>query len=207
MENFVNNLIENKLNNIHTTIPAQVKKVNLSSVDIKPLFYKFTEAGEKIEHPIVREVPVINFSTQNSEIKLPINKGDKGLYFVCERDISDILKGGSEIGSTRKFDLTDGFFMPVNFSEGKEISKKNLEIINGKSTISISPNGQMKIEGIQDLLGLIVELLDLFLNNASNFGVVIDPQSGAPIPNNLGASPVPAQASAIKAKLESMRLK
>lgn len=205
MEQFINNLIENKISDMHTTMLAEVKKVNKDSADIKILYYKESVEGEVTEYPILKGVPVISLSatTTNTQIKMPLHRGDKGLLFIAERDISNFLEERNKIDSTRKFDISDAFFLQTNFlKRSQDLERKNIIIENEKSKFELTPSGQIKIEGLTDLLQELSDLINVFIKNQGNFGLVTDPQSGAQIPVII--SQIIPQFVKIKAKIDAM---
>lgn len=204
MENFINNLIENRLNQVNTILPAKILNVGQRTVALKILFYKETADGQKVEYPNPEGVPVLNLKASGVNIQVPVKKGDEGLYFVCQRDISKIVDGETVIDTTRKFDISDGLFLPVDFSQSSNLKNENLVLENGKSKIELEKTGKIEVSGLSNLIDELINLTTIFIKNSSSFGNFIDPQSGAPVPVNTAA--LNPDFVKIKSKLEALKL-
>ena len=111
----INNLIESKLNGIHTAMPAKIVGFDSSTgmASVLPYGNYETDEGESIEYPQITGVPVIfpQCQTVNAHIFFPVKKGDDCLLVISEEELDLWLFGENDDGTVR-FDLTSAICIP-----------------------------------------------------------------------------------------------
>lgn len=196
--------INNVLAHVHTALPGSVESYDYKKqkASIKPLLKKTFSDGTVLDLPIINNVPVIFLRSGNASLTFPVNKGDTGLIIFAERSLDTWLsKGGNTAPlDTRRFDLSDGIFIPglIPFSNNS-LAENNDDILlkYGNSKISIKKNGDIaldngtsKIEMIngtvaiknqtQELLDLIDQLLTALISSITPTVSGPQPLSGVP---------------------------
>ena len=144
---------------MRTMIPAKVLEVDYdtSTVMVQPLIRTWWEKyrSEVSMWPVV-EVPILFQSAKrgNSRMTFPLQKGDIGLLFFCDRHTEIYMGGdGEEVvdsGSMSAMGM-DGYvnvigFIPELFNKTKKIpfDKDNIVIQHDKARISLSEDGDIK---------------------------------------------------------------
>lgn len=111
--------IDARLESMDTLLPAVVERYDFTKrkADVKPEIKRPNTSGILVSLPVVVACPVwFPWGGQGSASSLtfPISKGNTGILFCAGRSIENWLaKGGdSDPGDPRKFDLSDGIFVP-----------------------------------------------------------------------------------------------
>lgn len=145
--------------NIGTVQPVEVVSVNNAYVNVKPLIQDIDTQGNAIEitdKDIIYDIPAVKFSAGACKIHYVPAVGDQGLLIACKMDISKFkkTKQRAPVGSYRKFNWADGFFLPLSFeaSSGFIIKNQNSTIELKTSTINIT-GGTINLTGNVNLGG------------------------------------------------------
>lgn len=108
--------IESALAEIHTCLPGRVESYDWETrkARIKPLIRRAYLDSKTAPLPIIPGVPVMFPWGGSGSLSYPIEKGQTGILLFSERSLEVWLaKGGdAEPGDPRRFDITDGFFIP-----------------------------------------------------------------------------------------------
>jgi hypothetical protein len=164
--------IENKLVNLHTSIPAEIvdydHTTNLCTV--QPLLKrKYVNNSQSTQLPIISNVPIALPRMGDAHLKFPVHKGDEGQLIFCERSIDKWINSGGLIDpeDSRKFHLSDAVFYPglnsLNNLMKTKSDQNSLEIKNKEAFIELKENGDIKIKSNNKILiegGHGVELLN-----------------------------------------------
>lgn len=143
--------IKNEIAKIHTSIPAEITKINLleKTVEVKPLIREKNLLNEFVELPIIPNVPIRFTQTTKALISVPLEIGDTGVIVFSERSIGNWQQEGGiqNPEDNRKFNIKDCYFSPdlVKNSDGKTLTDE-LQIILNNANIKIKQNGEINIE-------------------------------------------------------------
>jgi len=106
----IKRLIEDRLENIHTALPAKIKKYNAKTMYAEvTLLNKKELEGEKVAIPPIIEVPVAHTNAGKFIIRQPYEKGDIVQVLFNERALDKLLITGKseEVNFTRRFSYDD----------------------------------------------------------------------------------------------------
>lgn len=153
-------MIENRISNIHTSIPAIVETYDYKTqtAEVTPGVKRLLQNGDVITLPKIVQVPVVFPSAGDALIHWPINRGDTVLLIFSERQIDEFLQSGkiSKPSQTRKNSLTDAIaisgILTLN-KTGKAENNDDLIITKSGSKIVIKSNGDVEISGENIKLG------------------------------------------------------
>jgi hypothetical protein len=123
--------MENRLLEVHTSLPGRVEKINASTqtVDVKPLIKRRyadpdgTEVDESL--PVIPRVPLAFPRAGNFKITWPIRKGDLVDLVFTETSRDNFKAGdGGEVDPDdfRRFDLSDAVAYPGGHPESKALT-------------------------------------------------------------------------------------
>lgn len=145
--------------NLGTVQPVEVVGVNGAFVNVKPLIQDIDTQGKAIEitdSDTINDVPAMKFNAGGCKIHYVSSVGDIGLLIACKVDISKFkkTKQKSTVGSYRKFNWSDGFFLPLSFeaSSGFVLQNQNSTIELTSSAININ-GGTINLTGNVNLGG------------------------------------------------------
>ena len=212
----IRNAIEQRLVNVHTALPGKLLKVDGSKGDVQIELQRKLIDDTLIKLPVITNVPIVFPRNKTSGLSLPTKVGDTGLVLFSERSLDLWLLQGGNISpnSARKFDLSDGCFVPglYPFSEPpQEFDGTKLFVYNEKAKVELSPDGTVEIKndtgtyrqtpagkfaltnGTEELLDLVDQLLDALL--AARTNTILGPQPLVP----------PSLFSTIKTKLATLK--
>ncbi len=184
----------------HTALPGVIESFNEQDQTAKiriPLQrdLRDSEGNETTKAwPILPAVPVWMPHAGGFHVTLPVEPGDGCLVLFLERDVSRWYENSLEQSpeTRRLHDISDGVALVGLNSRSQRIGSYNaqdLEISNdaGTQSVVLRANGDIEISntklglraGAEDVLGLIDEVLSLFLGLTVNTttGVVITPSS------------------------------
>ena len=119
--------VRSGLENVHTAIPGEVVEFDAAEAKarIRPLVRRKLANGDIQPLADVYEVPVLYPSSGDSVVSWPLLVGDSGILIFAERNIDAWLQRGGvqDPPSKRRFDLTDGMFVPGlwSFNEAPEV--------------------------------------------------------------------------------------
>jgi hypothetical protein len=140
---------------VRTADPAVVLSVAGGGVSAPPvvsvqvLVNQVDGLGNATPHGEIFNVPVWRLQCGNGGIISDPVVDDTGLLVVCDRDISSVQNTGGEVsnpGSSRRFDLSDGVFLPGLFmgtlSQYVQFTPTGIIItdMNG-NTVTMGPTG------------------------------------------------------------------
>lgn len=112
----IRSAVDAMLSDIHTCLPGRVERFDWATrkASIKPLIQRAYLDGTPRPLPVIPGVPVMFPWGGDGSLTYPIDKGHTGLLLFSERSADTwLMKGGDAApGAPRKFDLTDGFFLP-----------------------------------------------------------------------------------------------
>jgi hypothetical protein len=181
----INQLIDAKLVNIHTSIPAIVEAYNAQNktVDVIPAIKRKRITGEIETIQRINNVPIAYYQSENAIFSFPLQKGDSVQLIFNERSIDKWRKSGGLVfpDDIRKFDLSDAVAYPTlkYNGSGLEADSDHLMIKNGNSQIRLS-NGSVEIKGTSD------ELVDLCNQLATACSQILtNTQIGPQAPTNV----------------------
>lgn len=149
-------LVESKLNNVFTTLPAKVTQVDYTKnqVTIKPLLKTKRQNDEQAVFPEIPNVPIFVLSSGrgSARITLPVAVGDTVLVLFASRSLGEFLKSTADSPSDTSSRIPLGPYpiaaLPCIFTEAtaKEIDSTNVIIENESSKVTISPSGDITID-------------------------------------------------------------
>jgi hypothetical protein len=163
--------IDARLAEIHTAIPGRVETFNRAraQVSVKPLIKRIYRDGLQISLPVISNVPVIFPRSGEASLTFPLQKGDTGLILFSERSLENWLARGGEAepGDPRRFDMTDGIFLPgfypFNSASPAEVDG-SLALKFKTAKIKIQPNGKIAIgNDAEELLAIVDELFQALI--------------------------------------------
>lgn len=141
---------------VMTCQPVKVVSSKDGFVNLQPVLRKTTTTGENIpitDNDIIYNVPLLKFSANGWKINFTAKAGDLGLLICSKYDISNYKKihNESQVGSSRVFSLSDGFYLPLDWNisdeEGFVISKDNTVLTLKTSGVKIQ-GGTVDIEAL-----------------------------------------------------------
>lgn len=164
-------LIDAKLMEIHTSMPAKIVSYNAATnmAVVQPLLKrKYIDEDFPVELPTISNVPIAFPRMGTAWIKFPVNPGDEGKISICERSIDKWLTTGGSVDpdDPRKFSLSDAIFEPGLNSLTNPMfplgAADSLQIQHGTSNFEITKSGKFKMSGLTDeLVALIKEFAEL----------------------------------------------
>ena len=141
---------------VMTCQPVKVVSSKDGFVNLQPVLRKTTTTGENIpitDNDIIYNVPLLKFSANGWKINFTAKAGDLGLLICSKYDISNYKNAHkeSQVGSSRVFSLSDGFYLPLDWNvvdeEGFVISKDNTVLTLTTSGVKIQ-GGTVEVEAM-----------------------------------------------------------
>lgn len=132
--------------NLGTVQPVEVVGVNGAFVNVKPLIQDIDTQGKAIaitDDDIIHDVPAVKFNAGGCKIHYVSSVGDIGLLIACKVDISNFKKTKQQavVGSYRKFNWADGFFLPLSFEASSSFILQNQNSTIELTSSAINING------------------------------------------------------------------
>lgn len=164
--------------NVYTSIPGTVVRYNSSTktVDVSPTIKMVFENGEVKSMPIITDVQVVFAGTDQVVIQYKLRKGNPGLLFFSSQSLENwMISTGGEVepGDSRKFALTDAFFLPGLFpprSPGKVGRGTGLELLS-EDTSMVMKTGLIEITSPQTTInGNVTIKGNLTVSGNANIG-------------------------------------
>lgn len=151
------------LKNIMVFLPVQVVKIyGDSTVDVKPMIYN------DIPLPIINRVPIQHLgSSQSNSIKLKVKKGDHGIIFLSQMDLSNYMETGkdSKCETSEAFNLTNAIYCPflqwVNGGVSSAISDMEIEMPLTTWKGDINLTGNLVVNGNINCTGTVTATVDV----------------------------------------------
>jgi hypothetical protein len=103
---FFENLIEQKLLQLHTCYLARVSRVNGNNATIQPLSMIKAVGGKPKKQAVIENVPISRTVSASLETYETL-QGKVVIVICCERDISQVKKGIFALPSIRRHSLSD----------------------------------------------------------------------------------------------------
>ena len=131
---------------IPPALPGTIMKYDAGSgtVTVKPVGEYATSRGQRLEYPIISNVPLVFPVCQSigAGIAFPVERGDSCLIIVSEVELDEWKSGAKSEGSLR-FDLTSAVVIPGLLDGGSELlkdagSKKAVIVGNGDNRVIVS---------------------------------------------------------------------
>jgi hypothetical protein len=152
LQKAIESCIKTALEHVHTALPAKIVSYayKKQTASIKPLVRHILPDGSSIELPIINNVPVSFQRSGEASLTMPVKKDDTGIMLCSEKSIDLWLSNGKDStpNSSRKFDLSDAFFIPGIFPLNKDSYATNntdLLLKYKNSSITIKENGDIEI--------------------------------------------------------------
>ncbi|MCP4539026.1 MAG: hypothetical protein GY832_17970 [Chloroflexi bacterium] len=119
----IRRMIDRALADVHTHMPAQVisydAATNLAVVQpcLNRIRVKDPNNETTVQLPVIEDVPVKQFGSGKCLITIAPQADSYGVLHVSERSLEKWVTEGGIVnpGSTRKFDISDGFFDPGTY--------------------------------------------------------------------------------------------
>ena len=172
IEKITEQVIENRLANLHTCIPGHFESYDAATqkASVKPLLKREFKDGESLEYPVINAVPVVWPGTKEGILSFPINKGDGCLLIFSERSIDSWLSSGGIVspGDRRKHSLSDAIAIPglFAFNEAGLADSSDFVLKFKQSELRLANNNDVKLNGGTSgkvaIGNATAELLDLF---------------------------------------------
>ncbi len=148
----ISDLVDKKLNNLHTAIPGKIVSFDTSTglATVLPVMKFKKPDGSTIDFPQITGVPVIfpQAAGQQITIAYPIKANDGCLIIIAEQSI-DYWLYGQETDTDLKFDLTNAFCIPGLFSTANKVvaeaCNNNSVIVDTKGTRVTIKKGEVHI--------------------------------------------------------------
>lgn len=153
----LNSMLKQKISEIHTSMPGTIVSVDYGTcrATVKPTLSYHTADGQQMDYPLITGAPVFMPHAGNAQITYPVKAGDSCWIVFAERSIDEWLgKGSADNHDPRQYDLTDAMCF-VGLMPAQSISDKNIELLNGSTSVSITPEGQVNIIGNVSIQGNI----------------------------------------------------
>jgi len=141
------------------------------------LLQKFTD-GSLIPFPVIPHVPVKQLRSNGGKtfIHMPLVIGDDVILVFSQRSLDNWKTSGgmTDPDDPRKFNITDAFALiggsaiPDAFTPSTDDS---IEIVNGESSLIISPDGTFNIKNSnQDLISNLITLVNTLIASSTVVG-------------------------------------
>lgn len=183
LPDIIKELIWSQLNEIHTSLPAVITKIDLSTglISALPLIRDKRSDNKVITYAEIGDIPLMVYSSagNTARITLPVKVGDVVAIHFSERESSSFILGNGLSASEPKeyspLGLYPLYAIPSIYpiSKAKAIDPENIVIENGTTTITVEPNGKITIASPTE----IVENAPIININASSSVTVTSPQT------------------------------
>lgn len=147
---FVRDAIEARMLSVNTAIPAKVLAYDRDNgtVDVRPLLKRKYSDGTVSELPKIFNVPIQWYRANNAYITLPIKVNDTVTLIFSQRSLDQWKQSGGTVDpkDPRKHALSDAIAVPGLYPKSTapaDPSPDNLEIVNNKAKVSLSPDGDV----------------------------------------------------------------
>lgn len=127
---------------VATLQPVEIVSIGESNrfVNVKPLIEQYDSTNKLIpiaDTDIIYNIPVMHLFGANGEMSFNPAVADKGLLIAGNFDISNYkqTQNISPVGSSRSFNWSDGFFLPMSFHD----SEAGFFLRNKESSVKILP--------------------------------------------------------------------
>ena len=149
--------MKQRIGEIRTGMPGEIISFDAGTcmATVKPSLQYHTADGDILDYPLIIGVPVFMPHAGNAQITYPVKVGDSCWIAFAERSLDEWLgKSDSDNHDPRQYDLTDAVCF-VGMRKVQSISADNVEIINGPTSISLTPDQKINIVGDVNIKGNI----------------------------------------------------
>lgn len=150
-------MIKQRCAEMHTAFPGTIVSFDADKclATVKPSLQYYAADESILEYPLITGVPVFMPHAGNAQITYPIKPGDGCWVCISERSLDEwIGKGSTDNHDPRQFDLTDAVCF-VGMMPAQSISAENIELLNGSTSVSVTPGGEVNIVGNVNIKGNI----------------------------------------------------
>lgn len=153
LEEVISLAIEDKLLDVHTSIPAIVQSYDpaTQTASVKIAIkrkYIIGDLEEIAERPAIPDVPVLFPTGGSFSLTYPLKPGDDVHLLISERS-TEVWKNNSGVvdpKDARKFSLSDCFIIPAGARKViSEATSDKLRVVSGNGFLEMNENGQIRI--------------------------------------------------------------
>jgi len=164
----ISNAIKSVISGMHTCLPGRIKSYDYTTqkANVLPLLRDVYADNQKIDMPVIINVPVIFPAIGSVGLTFPVNPGDGVLLVFAERSIDKWLSKGGVVTSDdpRWFDLSDAIaIVGLNsFNETSQVdNNSDVTLQNGAAKLKLQTGGKVALgNSTNELLALIEGLID-----------------------------------------------
>lgn len=171
-EKYIDSIVDVKTGQMHIAMPATIMEFDATTclAVVQPeLKYHITD-GNVMDYPMISNVPVFMPHAGNTQITYPVKVNDPCLLVFCERSTDEWMGySGENQHDSRRFNLTDAFAF-VGMRPTQSINPENVELINEKTKVSVTPNNVVNIIGDVVVKGNIIASGDVIGGGISLIG-------------------------------------
>lgn len=150
-------IIKQRIGEVHTAFPGKIVSFDPGTciATVKPSLQFYAADESILDYPLITGVPVFMPHAGNAQITYPVKAGDGCWVCISERSIDEWMgKGSTDNHDPRQYDLTDAVCF-VGMRPAQSISAANIELINGGTSVSVTPSGDVNIVGNVNIKGNI----------------------------------------------------
>ncbi len=149
----------NKLGEVNVAVPGIVDRYDPAEqrADVRPTIRRVYSDGERLDPPVIVDVPVLWPRSGGASLTFPVRRGDPVLLVVCDRSIERWLTQGGELrspGDPRRHSLDDAVAVPglVPFSELDPAPPADDVLLRfSGNELRLSPDGRTILETSDEL--------------------------------------------------------
>ena len=164
----ISNAIKSVISGMHTCLPGRIKSYDYTTqkANVLPLLRDVYADNQKIDMPVIINVPVIFPAIGSVGLTFPVNPGDGVLLVFAERSIDKWLSKGGVVtpDDPRRFDLSDAIaIVGLNsFNETSQVdNNSDVTLQNGAAKLKLQTGGKVALgNSTNELLALIEGLID-----------------------------------------------
>lgn len=163
----IGDAIETRLTKLHTMMPGIITAVDVKAgkCTVQPSIQRLGSDGNPKTLPPIANCPIKFYRCEGAAIYLPIKVGSKVSIEYCERSLDIWLVKGGTVSpeDQRKHNLSDATVYPGLYDFGdppEDADPENLVIINGNTKITMTPDGKFKLQGTDEVLSIISDLIN-----------------------------------------------
>lgn len=190
-------VIDERLLYVNTAIEGRVTAINhtVNTVDVQPLIRTRKSDGSQETYPEMVDVPyqILSANAGNARITFPIAIGDLVTVIFSQRDNGHLAGSSGSTPVNAVSNVTHGLYpalaIPCFFTEAtaQPVDPTNVVIENGGARISLSPSGDITMNGATVTSdGDFVTASGISLNEHVHGGV----QSGGSLTREPESSPI-----------------
>lgn len=183
--------IDRSLSEVHVALPGSVIKYDRDAqkAEIQPLLQRKSRAGVLFDWPIITNCPILFHRTSVFSMTYELKPGDTGLIVVSERSLDVWLQKDGGIvdpDDQRRFDMTDGVFIPglFPFSKPAPVEENTLLLRNDVTRWAQHEDGTMAFENLtsgEELIQILHDLIIQLENSLIRTGIGPQPFTPATI--------------------------